>query len=224
MTGASRQDESVAARGARWITVAFVIVGLLNYAYSLMLTRLLNVTAYSSFAAGQSMILWASSIATVSVPWALAQGLARARSDAEREAALRFSTLASVGSGVFAAAIVGAIATRFGDSITALTVAVSTFLIFLGTTTTGWLQGQQRMRPLSALYIAENVLKNLAGLCWSPWSACGRTARSPRSGSAPSSCSLGDREYRTPRDGHGGLPWPTATSGAGPCGSPECRP
>jgi O-antigen/teichoic acid export membrane protein len=164
VTGASRQDESVAARGARWISVAFVIVGLLNYAYSLMLTRLLNVTAYSSFAAGQSMILWASSIATVSVPWALAQGLARARSDAEREAALRFSTLASVGSGVLAAAIVGAIATRFGDSITVLTVAVSTFLIFLGTTTTGWLQGQQRMRPLSALYIAENVLKNLAGL------------------------------------------------------------
>ena len=144
--------------------MAFVIVGLLNYAYSLMLTRLLNVTAYSSFAAGQSMILWASSIATVSVPWALAQGLARARSDAERQAAVRFSVLASAGSGVLAAAIVGAVATRFGDSVTALTVAVGTFLIFLGTTTTGWLQGQQRMRPLSALYVADNVLKNLAGL------------------------------------------------------------
>ena len=164
MTGASRQDESGAAHGARWITAAFVIVGLLNYAYSLMLTRLLNVTAYSSFAAGQSMILWASSIATISVPWALAQGLARARSDGEREAALRFSTLASAGSGLLAAAIVGGIATRFGDSVTALTVAVSTLLIFLGTTTTGWLQGQQRMRPLSALYVAENVLKNLVGL------------------------------------------------------------
>ena len=163
MTGVSRNEESVAARGARWITVAFVVVGLLNYTYSLTLTRLLNVSAYASFAAGQGLILWASSVATVSVPWALAQGLARARSTAERDAALRFSVLASIGSGVLAAAIVGAIATRFGDYATALTVALSTLLIFLGTTTTGWLQGQQQMRPLSGLYIAENVLKNLAG-------------------------------------------------------------
>lgn len=164
MTGLSRKEESVAARGARWITVAFVLVGLLNYAYSLTLTRLLDVSAYASFAAGQGMILWASSVATVSVPWALAQGLARARSPAERAAALRFSILASIGSGVLAAAIVGAVATRFGDYVTALTVALSTLLIFLGTTTTGWLQGQQQMRPLSVLYVAENVLKNLAGL------------------------------------------------------------
>ena len=91
-----------------------------------MLTRLLNVSAYASFAAGQGLILWASSVATVSVPWALAQGLARARSDAERDAALRFSMLASIGSGVLAAAIVGAIATRFGDLLTALAVALST--------------------------------------------------------------------------------------------------
>jgi O-antigen/teichoic acid export membrane protein len=164
VTGVSGKEESVAARGARWITVAFVVVGALNYAYSLMLTRLLNVSAYASFAAGQGLILWASSVATVSVPWALAQGLARARSDGERDAALRFSILASIGSGVLAAAIVGAIATRFGNLFTVLAVALSTLLIFLGTTTTGWLQGHQLMRPLSALYVAENVLKNLAGL------------------------------------------------------------
>jgi O-antigen/teichoic acid export membrane protein len=164
VTGVSRKEESVAAQGARWITVAFVVVGMLNYAYSLMLTRLLDVSAYAGFAAGQGLILWASSVATVSVPWALAQGLARARSDAERDAALRFSMLASIGSGVLAAAIVGAIATRFGDYVTVLAVALSTLLIFMGTTTTGWLQGHQRMRPLSALYVGENVLKNLAGL------------------------------------------------------------
>jgi O-antigen/teichoic acid export membrane protein len=164
VTVASRKEESVAAQGARWITVAFVVVGALNYAYSLMLTRLLDVSAYASFAAGQGLILWASSVATVSVPWALAQGLARARSNAERDAALRFSMLASIGSGVLAAAIVGVIATRFGNFYTVLAVALGTLLIFMGTTTTGWLQGHQRMRPLSALYVGENVLKNLTGL------------------------------------------------------------
>jgi O-antigen/teichoic acid export membrane protein len=129
-----------------------------------MLTRLLDVSAYASFAAGQGLILWASSVATVSVPWALAQGLARARSNAERDTALRFSIMASIGSGVLAAAIVGAIATRFGNLFTVAAVALSTLLIFMGTTTTGWFQGHQRMRRLSALYVGENVLKNLAGV------------------------------------------------------------
>ena len=62
------------AHGARWITLAFVIVGLLNYGYALVLTRLLDVAAYSRFAAGQGLILWASTVATVCVPWVLAQG------------------------------------------------------------------------------------------------------------------------------------------------------
>jgi O-antigen/teichoic acid export membrane protein len=164
MTGAARRDESVAAHGARWITVAFVIVGLLNYGYSLMLTRLLDVAAYSRFAAGQGLILWAATVATVSVPWVLAQSMARARSNPERGAAIRFAMLASAGSGVIAAAAVGVIATRFGGLPAALAVSGSTFVVFLGTATTGWLQGRQRMRTLSALYVGENVLKNLAGL------------------------------------------------------------
>jgi O-antigen/teichoic acid export membrane protein len=164
VTVVSRKEESVAAQGARWITLAFVIVGALNYSYSLILTRLLNVSAYAGFAAGQGLILWASSVATVSVPWALAQGLARARSNAERDTALRFSIMASIGSGVLVAAIVGAIATRFGNHFTVLAVSLSTLLIFMGTTTTGWFQGHQRMRRLSALYVAENVLKNVAGV------------------------------------------------------------
>ena len=134
MTGAARRDESVAAHGARWITVAFVIVGLLNYGYSLMLTRLLDVAAYSRFAAGQGLILWASTVATVSVPWVLAQSLARARSDTERGAAIRFAMLASAGSGVIAAVVVGVIATRFGGLPAALAVSGSTFVVFLGTT------------------------------------------------------------------------------------------
>ena len=81
-----------------------VIVGLLNYAYALLLTHLLSVTAYSRFAAGQGLILWASTVATVSVPWVLAQALVRARSDAERNSAIRFAKLAGAGSGVIAAA------------------------------------------------------------------------------------------------------------------------
>jgi O-antigen/teichoic acid export membrane protein len=161
---AARSDESTVAHGARWITLAFVIVGLLNYGYALLLTRLLDVAAYSTFAAGQGLILWASTVATVCVPWVLAQGLARAQSEPERRSVTQFAKLVSVASGVSAAALVAVIALRFAAPTAVLAVAISTFVIFLGTTATGWLQGNERMRGLAVLYVAENVLKNGAGI------------------------------------------------------------
>ena len=164
MTGGGRREESVAADGARWITVAFVAVGGLNYGYALLLTHLLSVTSYTKFAAGQSLILWASTIATVSVPWVLAQAMARARSTADRNAAARFAMMASAASGIIGATVVGIVGTQFASVTTALALSVSTLVIFLGTTATGWLQGQQRMRALAGLYVGENVLKNAAGV------------------------------------------------------------
>ena len=160
---AVRQDESVAG-GARWVTVAFVVVGALNYGYALVMTHFLGVGQYSSFAAGQGLLLWATTVATVSVPWVLAQALARARSGQQRYAAVRVAKVISAGSGVAGAIIVGGITTRFADLPASLTLAAGTFVIFLGTTTAGWLQGNERMRVLSALYVGENVLKNASGL------------------------------------------------------------
>jgi O-antigen/teichoic acid export membrane protein len=164
VTATTKRDESVAAHGARWVTLAFVVVGLLNYGYAVLLTRLLRVSAYSVFSAGQGLILSATTVATVSIPWVLAQALARAHNDEERDGAVRFAMLASIGSGLIAAAVVGLVASRFGAPPTVIVLAVSTFVIFLGTTTTGWLQGRERMRALSVLYVGENLLKNGAGV------------------------------------------------------------
>ena len=156
--------ESSAAHGALWITVGTVAIGLSNYGYSLVLTHLLTVAEYSVFSASQSLILWATNIATVSVPWVLAQALARARSEHERNSAIRFAKLLSAGTGVVGGVIAGGIAIGVSGPEIAVVVAVSTFAIFLGTTTTGWLQGDERMRSLSLLYLAENALKNVVGL------------------------------------------------------------
>jgi O-antigen/teichoic acid export membrane protein len=161
---AARREESAAARGARWIAVATVSVGLSNYGYALLLTHLLSAAEYSEFAAGQGLILWAMNVATVSVPWVLAQALSRATSAGEAGAAIRFAKLTSATSGILAAAVVGLIAKQFASSTTAIVVSMSTFLLFVGTTTTGWLQGRKRMRKLAFLYIAENILKNCTGV------------------------------------------------------------
>jgi len=159
-----REEEAVAARGARWIAVAMVSVGLSNYAYALLLTHLLSAAEYSKFAAGQGLILWAMNVATVSVPWVLAQSLARARHPAERRSAIRFAKLTSFGSGLLAGILVGAIASQFASSSTAVVLAVSTLLLFMGTTTTGALQGQGRMSSLAVLYVVENMVKNGTGI------------------------------------------------------------
>lgn len=157
-------ESAAPARGARWIAVSTVLVGVSNYGYALVLTHLLNVSSYARFAAGQSLILWAMNVAVVSVPWVFAQSLARAATDEERAAATRFAKLATAASGLVAGAVVGGIATQFAGPAVVVILAVSTFLLFLGTTTTGWLQGHERMGSLAALYVAENVLKNAAGL------------------------------------------------------------
>ena len=158
------EDESSIAHGALWVTVGTVSIGLSNYGYSLLLTHLLTVAEYSVFSAGQGLILWATNVAAVSVPWVLAQALARARSERERNSAIRFAKMLSAGTGVIGGLIAGGIATVVSGPEIAVVVAVSTFAIFLGTTTTGWLQGDERMRSLSLLYLAENAIKNVAGI------------------------------------------------------------
>jgi hypothetical protein len=122
------------------MVVAMMIVVLLNYGYAV----LLSVAAYLSFSAGQGLLLWASNMAIVSVPWVLAQAMVRARSDAERHSAVRFAKLVSVGSGC-AAVVVGAIVIRFTSPLRTLVLAFSIFVIFLSTATVGWLQGRERL-------------------------------------------------------------------------------
>jgi O-antigen/teichoic acid export membrane protein len=160
----SHRDEFIAARGARWITVAFVAVGILNYGYALVLTRLLHVDAYARFGAGQGLLLWAMAVATVSVPWILAQSLARARSAADRTAAVRFALLTSLGCGIIAAAVIGLITAQFAALPATLALAASTFVLFLGMPTMGWLQGNGRMRTLSVLTVGESLVKVASGL------------------------------------------------------------
>lgn len=164
MTAAVQLDESAVVRGARWFTAALLLVGVLNYAYTLLMTRLLPVAGYTTFAAGQGVLLWIGTVAIVSIPWVLAQALARARSETEKSAATRFAMMASVVGGTIAAVIVGTIAAQFADTPSILALGASAFVIFLGTSTIGSLQGQGRMRTLSVLTLGENLLKNAAGL------------------------------------------------------------
>ncbi|MET9676235.1 hypothetical protein ABZY68_24550 [Streptomyces sp. NPDC006482] len=158
------QDEVRAVHGARWIATAAVAVGALNYAYALVLTRLLDVSEYATFAAGQGLLVCTAAIAVVTVPWMLAQALARAGSDTERAEAVRFAVITAVAGGALAAVVVACVAQEFADPVTTLIVAGATFAVYVTRVSAGWLQGTERMRTLAVLNTVEACLKFGVGL------------------------------------------------------------
>ncbi|MEV7569083.1 lipopolysaccharide biosynthesis protein [Streptomyces tanashiensis] len=158
------QDEVTAVHGARWIATAVVVVGALNYAYSLILTRLLDVSAYATFAAGQGLIVCTAAVAVVTVPWMLAQALARAHSDAERGEAVRFAVVTAFAGGTVAAVVVAALSMEFASAATTLVIAGGTMAVYVTRVSAGWLQGTERLRTLAVLTALEASLKFGVGL------------------------------------------------------------
>lgn len=161
---AARPDVVTAVHGARWFTAAALIIGAVNYGFALLLTRLLDVGAFARFVAGQWLLLSAVTVATVTIPWVLAQALVRARSDAERGDAGRFAILTSIGGGLVMGGVVAAIAVQFAGPATTAVLALATVLIYVRTVTTGWLQGEERLRTLSLLQVGEVLLKAAVGI------------------------------------------------------------
>lgn len=157
-------DAVTAVRGARWIATAAVAAGVLNYVYALALTRLLDVSAYATFAAGQGLVVCTAAVAVVTVPWMLAQALARARTEAERAEAVRFAVVTGVAGGLVAALVVGTVAAQFASAATVAVIATATFLIYVTRVSAGWLQGTERLRTLAVVTGAEAVLKLAVGL------------------------------------------------------------
>jgi len=153
------------ARGARWLTAGTLVVGVVNYAYAFLLTRLLSPSSYAEFAAGQALLLTAGTVAAVSVPWVLAQELAqRAGEGEQRRRAVWFATLTNLAQGAVLGAASGLLTTTFAGPAAAVAVAVGTLLIFLSSTSLGWFQGSQRFRAIAARGVVEVATKAGVGL------------------------------------------------------------
>ncbi|MFF9852534.1 lipopolysaccharide biosynthesis protein [Streptomyces litmocidini] len=159
-----QQDEVRAVSGARWIATAVLVVGALNYTYSLVLTRLLDVSGYAAFAAGQGLLVCTAAVAVVTVPWMLAQALARARSDTERGEAVSFAVITAFAGGAVAAIVVACVSLGFASGVTALVIAFGTLAVYVTRVSAGWLQGTERLRTLAVLTALEACLKFGVGL------------------------------------------------------------
>ncbi|MCE0538249.1 oligosaccharide flippase family protein, partial [Kineosporia rhizophila] len=164
MTAVAASPKQELVVGAGWLTVSTLTVGGLNYGYALALTHLLPADRYAQFAAAQALLLTAGTVASASIPWVLAQQLARNPDPADRAALTRMALLGNCIQGLLAAAVILAVAQSFADPQTSFTLAVCVFLIFVSSTTPGWLQGQQRFGALAAVKVVEVLVKCAAGL------------------------------------------------------------
>jgi len=151
--------------GSRWLMLSTVAIGGLNYAYTVTLLHLLRPSEYSTFAAGQAVLLTAGSLAQCAVPWVLAHELTAAGNDlARRRSAVSFAVLANAIGGLVAAAAGAAMASRFTSATGALIVGASVLSVFISNTAIGWLQGERRFGLLAVLLVGEVVLKVVGGL------------------------------------------------------------
>lgn len=150
--------------GVRWLTLATVGVGLLNYLYSLGLTHALDVGDFAVFAAGQALLLTAGSVANTSVPWVLAQALAGASTALERRQAITFAVVTNACLAVGTGLLVTLLALSFAPLGAAATVGTAGALIFLSSTTSGFLQGEEQVVLLGLVRIGDALGKIVVGL------------------------------------------------------------
>lgn len=152
-------------RQSRWLAASGVVVGLVNYGYSLAMTRLLAPELFADFAAAQSLLLVCGTLATSSMPWVVARVLADpARSGDERRQAIWFSLVVNLAQGVVAAVVICAIGARFLGAGSLVAVAVASIAIFLITTPGGWFQGTARFGQLAFFRVLEVVVKLVVGV------------------------------------------------------------
>lgn len=164
-TTAGGSVDDAFASGTRWLTAATLFVGLVNYAFGLVMTHVLDVGTYAVFAAAQGTLLVLGTIAVASIPRVLARDLVIAGNDLSlRREVVWFAFAVNLLQGVLGAALVALIVAQFAGTRVVIVAAVSAVLIFVGSTPLGWAQGEKRFRLLSVMRIAEVAVKSGLGL------------------------------------------------------------
>lgn len=150
---------------AAWLTLAMGGSAVANYAYSLLLTYGLAPADYAVFAAGNGVLLVLGTFGAVAVPWVLAREIVVQAAHPDRQrAAVNLAFWINVGAGAVLACAVAAVTLTFGSPPTALVMAATTFLLAVGSTALGYLQGTQRVTLLGFVLLGEFAVKLGSGV------------------------------------------------------------
>ncbi len=144
-----------------------VLAGGMNYAYALCLTYRLPTSQYAIFAGAQSLVLINGVIGSAGVPWVLARETAaadKARDPKRFEEAVTFAFWANLTIGLISAVIVAGLVLIFANWNDALLVGATVLVLATGSTGLGVMQGRGRTSAMSAVIVAEVMVKLLVGL------------------------------------------------------------
>jgi len=146
-------------RHAAVVSATTLVVSLANYAFSLVLIRLLPVADYVTYASIQSLLLVLGSGGMAAIPWAVARHVALTRTTRAAGEALGFGLVASILQGlVFAGLTFALVAPASGVRLGAATGAAA-FALSVVAAPLGLLQGQGRLVAISVLRVIETVVR-----------------------------------------------------------------
>ena len=148
------------------IVAATVASGVLNYTYTLVLTRLLPTRSYSAFSSSLAILLVVGTVANAAVPWTLAKELRGIGSGLAGRRSVSAGLALNVLLGLIAAGACGLLAGRFLDKWSLIALAVGAFGFFVASTGMGWALGRGRYRLLAVMIAGEVGVKAIVGILW----------------------------------------------------------
>jgi len=130
---------------------ATVVSGALNYAYKLVLTRLLPTRSYSAISSSLAVLLLAGTMRNAAVPWILAKELRGIDSELAGRRAVSAGLALNLLLGLITAGASGLLASRFIDRRSLIALAMGAFRFFVASASMGWALGRGRYRLLAAV-------------------------------------------------------------------------
>lgn len=164
------------ARNGVLLSAGSGLIGVLSYVVTLIMANALAPADFSQFAAAQMMLGMVGTVTSALVPLPLAQAVvAHPPGSVERRDAMAFAALVSVLVGLLAALVTGIVAAGLGSALTAVFVALSAFVLFIGAAPSGWLQGELRFVRYTVKSVGEVVIRLVFSLVVAllAWGAAG---------------------------------------------------
>jgi len=148
-----------------WLLLAgSVLIGALNYGYTVVLIYLLSPIGFSQVAAVSSLLLLVGTAAAATIPWVLAREITNTTDPDRRRAAVGFALTGSVAAAVVASGLLAAAEARYAGPALIATSALACLGIFVTAAGAGYLQGKRRFALLAGYRVTEAVVKIAAGV------------------------------------------------------------
>ena len=152
-------DPDQVQRHAAVVSATTLVVSIANYAFSLVLIRLLTAPDYVAYASIQSLLLVLGSGGMAAIPWAVARHVALTRTARAAGEALGFGLVASIVQGLaFAVLSFALVAPASGVQLGAAAGAAA-FALSVIAAPLGLLQGLGRLVTISVLRLIETVVR-----------------------------------------------------------------